>query len=49
MNFTVAKRTEFLRVVGTYQENRLKDYVIDIFNRHQDTEIELINFLEWKA
>ncbi len=29
-------------------ENRLKDYVIDIFNRHQDTEIELINFLEWK-
>ena len=30
-------------------ENRLKDYVIDIFNRHQDTEIELINFLEWKS
>ncbi len=37
---------EYMRVAVI--ENRLKDYVIDIFNRHQDTEIELINFLEWK-
>lgn len=29
-------------------ENRLKDYVIDIFNRHQDAQIDLISFLDWK-